>query len=150
MPGLRVRVLPNGTRSWSLNIRDAKGERRRFEVGSGLGMAEARKTAEDLRRAVRTEADPTAERRGVRLRGRAARENVGTLHGLLDHHFAKGPGARHRRATAVKQLISTVFTEILRTPLFDLDRSTIQLIADDWRSASTASSTVRSLRPCLK
>jgi integrase len=150
VPGLRVRVLPNGTRSWSLNIRDAKGERRRFEVGSGLGMAEARKKAEDLRRAVRAGADPTAERRGVRRRARAARDNVGTLRGLLEHYFFKGPGAQQRRATAAKQLISTVFAKILGTPLLDLDRTTIQLIADDWRSASTASSAIRSLRPCLK
>jgi integrase len=150
VPGLRVRVLPNGTRSWSLNIRDGKGKRRRFEVGSGLGLSDARKKAEDLRRSVRTGGDPTAERRAVRQRAKAARENVGTLRGLLEHYYAKGPGTQQRRATASKQRIATVFAKVLGTPLLDLDRATIQLIADGWRSASTASSAIRSLRPCLK
>ena len=150
VPGLRVRVLPNGTRSWSLNIRDGKGKRRRFEVGSGLGLSDARKKAEDLRRSIRAGGDPTADRRAVRHRARAARENVGTLRGLLEHYYAKGPGTQQRRATASKQRIATVFAKVLGTPLLDLDRATIQLVADDWRSASTASSAVRSLRPCLK
>jgi hypothetical protein len=37
---------PASTRSWSLNIRVA-GKMRRFDVGSALGLAEARKKAED-------------------------------------------------------------------------------------------------------
>ena len=48
-PGLRVRIHPSGTRTWSLNIRDATGTRRRFDVGAGLGLAEARRRAEELR-----------------------------------------------------------------------------------------------------
>jgi hypothetical protein len=62
VPGLRVRVLPTGARTWSLNIRDSKGVRRRFNVGIGLGLAEARRKAEELRREIRDGADPTKER----------------------------------------------------------------------------------------
>ena len=40
VPGLRVRITPAGTRTWSLNIR-AQGRMRRFDVGQGLGLAEA-------------------------------------------------------------------------------------------------------------
>ena len=32
--GLRVRIQPSGTVTWSLNIRDRKGVRRRFDVGA--------------------------------------------------------------------------------------------------------------------
>ena len=39
VPGLRVRLTPAGTRSWSLNIR-ANGKMRRFDVGRGLGLAQ--------------------------------------------------------------------------------------------------------------
>ena len=46
VPGLRVRLTPAGTRSWSLNIR-ANGKMRRFDVGRGLGLAEARLKAEE-------------------------------------------------------------------------------------------------------
>ena len=150
VPGLRVRVLPSGTRSWSLNIRDGKGERRQFEVGSDLSLSDARKKAEDLRRSVRAGADPTADRRAARQRVKAAHENVGTLRGLLEHYFTKGPGARQRTAAKSKQRIETIFVKVLGTPLLDLDSATLQLTADSWRSANTASSAVRSLRPCLK
>ena len=150
VPGLRVRILPNGTHSWSLNIRDGRGVRRRFEVGSGLGLSAARGKAEDLRRSVRAGGDPTAERRAARQRATAARENVGTLGGLLEHYFTKGPGAKCRSAAKSRQRIKTVFAKLLGTPLLDLERATIQLTADEWRSANTASSAVRSLRPGLK
>ena len=150
VPGLRVRILPNGTHSWSLTIRDSKGVRRRFEVGSGLGLSAARGKAEDLRRTVRSGADPTEERRAARQRATAARENVGTLGGLLGNYFTKGPGAKTRSAAKSRQRIETVFAKLLGTPLLDLERAAIQLTADDWRSANTASSAVRSLRPCLK
>jgi hypothetical protein len=53
VPGLRVRIFPNGSRTWSLNIRDSSGVRRRFDVGNGLGLADARRKAEDLRGAIR-------------------------------------------------------------------------------------------------
>lgn len=150
VPGLRVRILPNGTHSWSLNIRDGKGVRRRFEVGSGLGLSAARDKAEDLRRSVRAGGDPTAERRAARRRATAARENVGTLGGLLEHYFTRGPGAKSRSGAKSRQRIETVFARLLGTPLLDVERATIQLAADEWRSANTASSAVRSLRPCLK
>ena len=79
VPGLRIRILPSGTRAWSLNIRDSKGVRRRFEVGSGLSLAEARRKAEDLRRNIRGGADPTTERRAARQRAMAAKGGIGTL-----------------------------------------------------------------------
>src|SRR5258708_1609040 len=82
IPGLRVRVHPSGARTWSLNIRDANGTRRRFDVGTGLRLAEARRKAEELRRMVREGVDPTSERRAARQRAQAARDGVGTLGAL--------------------------------------------------------------------
>ena len=61
VPGLRVRITPAGTRSWSLNIR-AQGKMRRFYVGQGLSLSEARLKAEDLRRRIKEGADPTAKK----------------------------------------------------------------------------------------
>ena len=101
VPGLRVRVLPSGTRSWSLNIRDSKGVRRRFEVGSGLSLAEARRKAEDLRRNIRGGADPTTERRAARQRALAAKGGVGTLAALIDTYFNNGLGRHQRRAVKI-------------------------------------------------
>lgn len=150
MPGLRVRIMPSGARTWSLNIRDSKGVRRRFDVGAGLGVAEARRKAETLRRAIREGADPTAERRAARQRAQAAREGIGTLEALVDLYFTTGPGKERRRANATKQLIKSVFAKALNAPLLDLKRPALQLIADEWRSGQSAALAVRSIRPCLK
>jgi integrase len=150
LPGLRVRILPSGTRSWSLNIRDTKGVRRRFDLGPGLGLAEARRKAERLRQAVREGSDPTTERRAARQRAQAAREGEGTLGALLDTYFATGPGGRQRRAAESKQLVQAVFSQALGKPMLDINGPELQLIADGWRSGATASLAVRLVRPCLK
>ena len=60
VPGLRFRVTPAGTRSWSLNIR-TNGKMRCFEFGQNLGLSEARSKAEELKVKVKNGADPTAE-----------------------------------------------------------------------------------------
>jgi integrase len=150
VPGLRVRILPNGTRSWSLNIRDSKGVRRRFDVGVGHGLAEARRKAEVMRRGVREGADPTSERRAARQRAQAAREGEGTLGSLLDRYFDTGPGVQLRRAGKSKRLVRTVFDCALGRPMLDVRGPELQLIADGWKSAASASLAVRLLRPCLK
>ena len=150
VPGLRVRLLPSGTRSWSLNIRDSQGIRRRFDLGAGLSLAEARRKAEDMRKVVRDGADPTAERRATRQRVQAARDGVGTLAALLDSYFSTGPGAQLRRAQQTKKLLKTVFANALGVPLLDLRGPSIQLLADGWASLHSAALAIRSLRPCLK
>ena len=150
LPGLRVRLLPSGTQSWSLNIRDGKGERRRFEVGTNLGLAEARRKAESMRQAIREGCDPTANRRASRQRAKAAKEGVGTLQALLETYFTTGPGGQRKRVAGNKRLLLTVFQKALTRTILDLDGAELQLIADTWRSPATASLAVRLLRPCLK
>ena len=150
VPGLRIRILPSGTRTWSLNIRDSKGVRRRFEVGSGLSLAEARRKAEDLRRSIRGGADPTTERRAARQRALAAKGGVGTLAALVETYFTNGPGARQRRAVKSRQQLESVFATVLNKPLLDIERAELQLIADGWQSAASASLAIRILRPSLK
>ena len=150
VPGLRIRILPSGTRTWSLNIRDSKGVRRRFDVGSDLGLAEARRRAEDLRRTIRGGADPTTERRAARQRALAAKGGVGTLGALVETYFTNGPGALQRRAAKSRQQLEAVFAAVLDKPLLDIARPELQLIADGWQSAASASLAIRILRPCLK
>lgn len=148
--GLWLRIRPKGTWRWSLNIRDSRGIRRRFDVGTDLTLSQARRSAEDLRRAVREGADPTNERRVVRQRAQAARNGHGTLEALLENYFTSGRGSHQRRARKNKQLVQTVFAPALDTPALDLTAIDLQLIADSWSSKSSASLAVRILRPCLK
>jgi integrase len=150
VPGLRVRIHPSGTRTWSLNIRDSRGNRRRFDLGPGLGIAQARRKAEDLRRSVRDGADPTGDRRAARQRAQAARQGVGTLNELLENYFNTGPGSEQRRATKSLKMVQAVLADFLDHPALELKRSELQLAADRWRSPSSASLAVRLIRPCLK
>jgi integrase len=150
LPGLRVRISPSGTRTWSLNIYDNTGARRRFEVGSGLSLSDARRKAEDLRRRIREGADPAAEKRAVRRRAQAARKGDGSVGALIEQYFSTGPGADKARAKKDDRLLHTVFADVLTKPALDVGRSELQLIVDGWKSTSTASLAVRLLRPCLK
>lgn len=150
VPGLRVRILPTGQRSWSLNIHDSTGKRARFHVGSGLGLAEARRKGEEIRRAVQNGENPTAQKRAARRRAQDAQNGIGTLGALIEMYFTTGPGSQNRRSAKNKQLLKTVFQDVLGVPLLDLQRATLQLIADNWRSAQSASLAVRLLRPCVK
>lgn len=150
VPGLRVRIHPNGTRAWSLNIRDRSGVRRRFDVGAKLGLADARRKAEELRRSIREGADPTSERRAGRQRAQSARDGVGTLGALIATYFSTGPGGQQRRAARNTRQLETVFAQLLDKPVLDIKRAELQLTADGWRSGATASLAVRVLRPCLK
>ena len=91
VPGLRLRLTPAGTRSWSLNIR-ASGVMRRFDVGTGLRLAAAREKANEIRRQVRDGVDPTAARRAQRARAIAAKQGMGTFGAVIDTYFTTGPG----------------------------------------------------------
>jgi integrase len=150
VPGLRVRVLPTGTKSWSLNIRDSKGTRRRYNIGTGLPLAEARRKAERVRQAVHEGADPTNERRVTRLRAQAAKAGIDTLDGLLEAYFVSGPGSRQRRSQQGLQLARAVFRPVFGMPRLEIERAELQLIADRWTSTSSAARAVRILRPSLK
>src|SRR4051812_45911710 len=87
VPGLRVRMSPTGIMTWSLNIRDARGVRRRFDVGQGLGLAAARERADKLRREIRDGGDPTAEKKAGRERAKAANAGIGTFGSIVTAYF---------------------------------------------------------------
>jgi hypothetical protein len=130
LPALRVRVLPTGTLSWSLNIRDAKGVRRRFDLGANLSLSQAREKAAGMRQAIRDGHDPTAERRAARQRAKAAQEGIGTLQALLETYFATGP-AVSKSAQRIARNYSLLYSRrlshgqplIWSLPSFNLSRT---------------------------
>jgi Arm DNA-binding domain len=97
LPGLRVRISRGG-RFWSLNIRNAKGERRRFDVGANLSLAEARRRAETLKQAIKQGGDPTGERREVRQRVKDAKAGIGTFSSVITAYFDRAIPANEERA----------------------------------------------------
>lgn len=149
VPGLRLRVTPSGTRTWSLNLR-AKGVMRRFDVGTGLGLAEARQKADALRREVKTGADPTAARRAERKRTIAATLGIGTLGAVVDFYFETGPGAGLRTKHEQQQRIKSVFVEHLSRPSTDVVSTSLQLSIDAHPSKVSAARATAYLTPIIK
>ncbi|MGA9847587.1 MAG: integrase arm-type DNA-binding domain-containing protein, partial [Roseiarcus sp.] len=70
VPGLRVSRTVAGL-SWGLSVR-VKGARRWIKVGAGIGLAEARRRAERLRRDIADGKDPAEERAAAKQRQRDA------------------------------------------------------------------------------
>lgn len=150
VPGLRVRKSNTGRLAWSLNIRDAKGKRRRFEVTQGLGLANARTLAEDVRTRVKRGEDPTKERRVARERANSAKEGLGTFNSVLDSYFGSGRGKT--LATAGEQLsrIRSVFAAQLDRPALDISPSDLQRCVDAYPAAVSAARAVGYVRPVLR
>ena len=137
VPGLRVRLTPNGTMTWSLLVR-VNDERRRLNLGEGLGLAEARRKAEDARRQIAGGVDPAAAKTAARDRRKAAAEGHGTLGSVIAAYFEAGPGKDLRSGKAARAVIEVVFAEHLSRPSLDVRPGQLQIAADSWRSQSTA------------
>jgi integrase len=141
---------PRGGRFWSLNIRNPQGERRRFDVGDNLSLAEARRRAESLRQAIKEGADPTAERRQARQRVKNAKAGIGTFGSLVDAYFGQGEGESLRTKDEQRARIRHVFVKHLGRPAVDITVSELQVAADAHPSASSAGRAVAYLKPLAR
>lgn len=148
LPGLRVRITQGG-RFWSLNIRNSKGERRRFDVGDNLTLAEARRRAEIIKQAVKQGADPTAERRDARQRVKDAKSGIGTFGGAINSYF-DGEGASLRTRSEQRARIRHVFIKHLDRPATEVTVRELQLAADAHPSVSSASRAITYFKPVAR
>ena len=149
VPGLRVRITPAGTRSWSLNIR-AQGKMRRFDVGQGLGLTEAREKAGSLRLRIKDGADPTSEKRALRQQTQLTAQGIGTFSSILDAYFITGRGAGLATKDNQLKLIRSVFALHLNRAALDLKSSELQLSLDKHGAKVSAARAAGYLTPALK
>ena len=148
-PGLRARLAPKGPISWSLSIR-VDGVRQRIALGKGLGLAEARKAAEQMRAAIARGEDPGGARRARSARRRAAASGVGTLGSVIAAYYEQGPGALLRSGLASRALIERVFARHLTRPAIDVRAEELQLAIDGWRSKASAKRVAAGFRPIVR
>ena len=148
VPGLRVRITPAGTRSWSLNIR-AQGKMRRFDVGQGLGLSDARLKAEDLRRRIKEGADPTAEKRTSRHRTHLASQGIGTFGAMVETYFRMGQGAGLTTKDDQLRRIRSVFAAHLNRSAVEVKSSELQLSIDKHGAKVSAARAAGYLTPIL-
>jgi integrase len=149
LPGLRVRISKGG-RFWSLNIRNAKGDRCRFEIGANLSLAEARRRAEKTKQDVKQGADPTEERRRVRQRLKDAKAGIGTFSSVITAYFDRGDGQSLRTKSEQIARIRHVFGKHLDRAATDITVQELQLAADAHPSASSASRAITYLKPMAR
>jgi integrase len=151
-PGLRLRLTPAGAKSWALACRDREGRMRRFLLGTfpTMGISEARTEARSLHARVKQEgADPTADRRRQRAMGNAAKAGVGTLKAILDL-YGETVGNHQKAWGGARQRIDLIWKPLLPRPSEVLQRRDLQMLADAYKSQSSAAFAVRSFRPVLK
>lgn len=149
VPGLRLRVAPSGGKSWSLAMR-ANGIMRRFDVGNGLSLGDARKKAGELRLAIKDGADPTADRRTARFKALSAVEGVGTFGSVIDTYFTIGNGAGLKTGKVQQQHLRSFFKSMLARPAIDLRSAEIQLAIDAHPAKVTAARAAGYISPVIK
>ena len=147
--GLRLRVTPSGSKTWSLNIR-ANGVMRRFDVGKELGLADARKKATTLRQQINDGGDPTADRREQRSKAVSARLGIGTLETVIDAYFADGNGAGLKSKAEQTKRIKQVFAAHLKRPAMNVTSSDLQRAVDAYSAKVAAARAVGYVNPLVK
>jgi integrase len=155
-PGLRLRITPAGAASWILGCRVPNhAYARRFPVGPwpALGVSAARDRARILYGQVKSGLDPIAERQASRRRAReqaeAAKNGDGTFAALLDLYGQKRGAALKSWGRSVIS-VRRVFAPFLSRPVASLTSAGLQMQAEGYRAAPSASFAVRTLRPVLK
>lgn len=128
----------------------ANGVMRRFEVGSGLSLADARKKAEELRFSIKGGADPTAEKRTARLKALSAVEGIGTFGSVIDAYFTIGNGAGLKTGKVQQQHLRSFFKSMLSRPAIDLRSADIQLAIDAHPARVTAARATGYIGPVIK
>jgi integrase len=149
VPGLRVRKTAQGL-SWALSVRFA-AKRKRFAVGMGLTLAEARRAASSMRLEVAEGRDPTAARKERRERQKDAAGGLGTVRSVIDLYFEHR--SELRSSQTQRRALTAVFRAYLDQPALDFTPAMAQLAADDYakdRSRALARAAVTYLRPLMK
>lgn len=150
-PGLRLRLSQGGTATWILGCRDAAAKTRRFTLGAypGLGLANAREKARQLREEVRQGADPIRKARQTKAAAARPPPAVATLTALLDG-YARDVGAGRRSWDEARRRIEDVFRLHLEQRSTEITAPELQLTVDAHASRSSAGAAVRYIRPVLK
>lgn len=104
-PGLRIRAGERSA-SWSLSVRLKNGQRTRITLGAwpGMGIADARRVAQDKKREIAEGVDPNAAKRAAARAAEQAAKSRRSLSEVLDQYDA-AKLAHLRRGAAVRRAL---------------------------------------------
>jgi integrase len=109
--------------------------------------SDARRLASEARRNISTGVDPTIDQKARRKRAQDAAGGFGTLGSLIEAYFETGDGKALRTRRMQRTMIEAVWRGLLKRPGLDIRIAELQLVADAYRSASSAARAVGYLRP---
>ena len=115
-----------------------------------MGLAEARRLAEDARSRIARGEDPAAHRNAVRERRKAAGKGLGTLASVIAAYYEHGPGAELKAGKAARALVERIFADHLSHPSLDVTMPELQLLIDGWRSRSSGRHCAAYFRPLAR
>jgi integrase len=134
VPQLWARLTSGGTMTFSIVTRTRAGKQVRPTLGQWpmLSLAQARKDAKDMVAAIRTGADPTAEKQAARTAERAAAARPTVAQRLTEWQHAKAGEWKPRYAAEVQRMADKIISPILgERALADVTRADwMQMIAD--------------------
>ena len=150
--GLRLRVHANGEKVWSLVAPGPDGKRLRVVVGKGLGLAEARNKAMELKVAILRGEMPLAApapSEGAPSGPAPAPAPQMTLRNVLDA-YAVAEGCDRKSWDASRGTLNNVFKGLLDAPALSLDESHFLIAIDSYPARGQAASASRYVRPVIK
>jgi integrase len=152
--GLWLRVGKTGTKTWALRARDRAGKPHWFNLGHHptMGLADARRAANETLVAVRNGANPIAERRAQRAASAKPRESLpptDTLSAVLAIYEAQR-GCDLRSWAHSRKRVDRVFSGLMFRSVQSLTAADFQIAADQFPARQSASFAVRTIRPVLR
>jgi integrase len=134
MPALRVRVTPQGVKTFALLYRNAAGKQVRYTIGKfgDLTPEQARDIAGRRLAEISLGGDPAAEKQEQRREAKRARST--TLGGFLDHEYGPWVEANHKDGAATMARIRACYAALMGRNLSDLNT----WLLESWRKARLA------------
>ncbi len=153
MPALRLRITPNGIKTFILRYRNAAGAMKVFTIGrfGELTPEQAREIAGRKLAEVKLGQDPAAEKQAVRAE--AERKQYATLGGFLDLKYAPWVKAHRKTGDGLVARITSCFADFLLRELPDINAWVIE----KWRKErlesgikiGTVNRDISSLKACM-
>lgn len=150
--GLRLRVYADGNKVWLLAAPGPDGKRLHVLVGNGLGLAEARQKAMELKVAVLKGEMPLptpAQSKGAPSGSAPVPAPHMTFRNVLDA-YAVAEGCERKSWDNSRRTLNKVFKELLDQPALSLDESHFLIAVDNYPARAHAASASRYVRPVIK
>ncbi|MEW8438738.1 MAG: site-specific integrase [Candidatus Thiodiazotropha taylori] len=153
IPSMRLRITPNGVKTFILLYRNTEGRQRRYTIGrlGDLTPEKARLVAEVKLAEIKLGGDPATEKKEIRKQ--AEKEKLSRLDDFLTQKYEPWATARLRSGASTVKRIRSAFSQYLDTPLSEIGPWSIEKWRmsriDEGRAVGTINRDLAALRSCM-